>query len=79
MSATRSSMLPQLLLAQATAGASGKMTNVRLLADALAELMAEIHGGRWYAAIDHEAKTSFVLIRPRNEKPIGKPNRGEVA
>ena len=33
-------------------------------ADLLAAMMQELHGGTWFATVDHES--GFVLIRPKN-------------
>jgi hypothetical protein len=67
------------LLATATADASGKLANIACLANLLRDAMQDAHGGSWRVVVDHDPKTSLILIRPNNEKPIAKPQRGEAA
>ncbi|QAZ45967.1 hypothetical protein [Mesorhizobium sp. Pch-S] len=67
------------LAIQANAVSETKTKTVLKLADTVAALMQEIHGGTWRAFVEHGANSEFVLIRPLNEKAISKPKRGEVA
>ncbi|HEV7415056.1 MAG TPA: hypothetical protein VGN98_02795 [Tianweitania sediminis] len=71
-------MSASLIIAEANARAQGHIVSVKVLADTLAGMMAELHGETWKAFVEHE--TGFILIRPLNEKrPIPKPSRGEAA
>jgi hypothetical protein len=64
---------------QADAVASAKLKTIRSLAETLAALMQDIHGGSWRADIHHEDSVSMVLIRPKAQEPlISKPKRGEA-
>lgn len=66
------------LSVQAEAVAKTKIKSVQNVADVLATMMQDIHGGRWKAFCDHE--TEFVLVRSMTENgPIAKPERGEAA
>lgn len=65
--------------ATAVARAEGLKLTAQLLADQLARVMADIHGGTWQSVIDHGADSSFVLIRPNLDKSIQKPRGGEAA
>lgn len=67
------------LSVQADVVARTKKISVQNVADVVATLMQDIHGGIWTAVIDHGADSSFVLIRPRLDQPIVKPKRGEIA
>ncbi len=67
------------LASAATASANAQMRGVQNIADCLAALMEEIHGGEWKTFIDHGDESSFVLIRPIREKKMRKPRHGEVA
>lgn len=65
------------LMAEATARAEGKMKSIRVLADVLAEQMAAVHGGSIRIKINHE--DGFIVIRRLRDKPMTRPERGEVA
>ena len=67
------------LAIQANAISKTKTKAIQNLADIVATLMQELHGGTWRAYVEHGADSEFVLIRPLNLKAISKPKRGEVA
>lgn len=74
--ATHANSTPVTVLsAQANAVACMKMTGIRNIADVLATLMQDIHGGSFRVEIDHEA--GFIVIRSHKDKPA-RPRCGEV-
>jgi hypothetical protein len=76
---TTASAIATALAMQAGTVAKTKTKTIQNLADVLARLMQEIHGGSWRACVDHGPNTSLVLIRPNNETAIAKPTLGKVA
>lgn len=74
--ATHANSTPVTVLsAQANAVARMKITGIRNIADVLATLMQDIHGGSFRVEIDHEA--GFIVIRSHKDEPA-RPKRGEV-
>lgn len=67
------------LAAQAHQVARLQRTSIKNVADVLATMMQDMHGGTWKTAIDHGSDTAFILIQPASDKPIAKPKRGEIA
>lgn len=67
------------LSAQAHQVARLQRTSMQNVADVLATMMEDMHGGTWKTDIDHGSNTAFILIRLANDKPIAKPKRGEIA
>lgn len=66
------------LAMQADTVVKTKLKTIQNLADILAALMQDVHGGLWNAWADHEPSAAFILIRQQNEKPITKPKCGEA-
>lgn len=75
---TAAVIVPALAM-QANAVAKTKIKSVQNVADVLARMMEDLHGGSWRAFVEHGANAEFVLVRPNNEKAIAKPRRGEAA
>lgn len=61
------------LAMQADAVVKGKLKSVQNVADVLARMLEDIHGGSWSVFVEHGANSEFLLIRPDNEKVILKP------
>ena len=72
------SNIATVLSGQADATARTQMKSIQNVANVLASMMEDMHGGAWRVDANHEANSSFVLIRPVSEQAISKPKRGEV-
>lgn len=59
-------------LTKAAASADGAKKRIERVADLLAKLMQEMHGGDWRFEINHEVETEFILITQQSgdERPV---------
>ncbi|AYD02231.1 hypothetical protein [Neorhizobium sp. NCHU2750] len=63
------------MLQTQVANASIRAVQIAAVAKHLADLMREVHGGRWRTVISHD--TGFVLINQDLSDPVDKSNSGE--
>lgn len=65
------------LEAESHARAEGLKQTAQLLADRLAQVMQELHGGKWGTCMMHNPGSEFAVVRPQLDRTIN-PKRGEI-
>ncbi len=63
------------MIATAAANAGIRMAQIEAVANHLADLMRQAHGGRWRVQIEHEH--GFVMVAERPQRSVDKSNNGE--